>query len=76
MNMAMGVNPTLNLTSLILTPILPKTLDNFPYFGGGGGVGFEVGLGLSRIGVILWSFLVILTQILTQFYHEAYLKKC
>ncbi len=74
--MNMGANPTSIPTSLILTPILPKTLGNFFHFFLGGGEGFQVGLGLGRIGVILWSFSIILTQILPQSYNESYLKKC
>jgi hypothetical protein len=35
---------------------------------------FEVGLGLGRIGVILWSFLVILPPILPQILSQSYQK--
>jgi hypothetical protein len=62
------LNPTLSPTST--KPA--QNLGYFFHFGGGGGLGRIEGR--ISIGVILWSFFVILTQILPRFCHKSYLK--
>jgi hypothetical protein len=67
----MGANPTSD-------PTLTNPTQNLGYlslfWGGGVWVGFKVGLGVGRIGIILQSFLVIPTQILPRSYHDSYRK--
>ncbi len=62
----------MNTTSILPSTILPKKGGNFLFWG----EVFATIWGRIRIGVILWSFLVILPPILPWILPQSYLKRC